>query len=63
MVDPCRESKHSRLTDGKGKVSVIIASLSARKSAQNLYDPSDFGTNNIGEEYGEFEDSLSPSYH
>ena len=47
--ESCRESKHSR-TDGMEKTSVIVASLRALKSAQNLYEPSDLGINRTGEE-------------
>ena len=48
-LEPCNESRHSR-TEGKGKISVMVASFRARKSAQKRYEPSALGTSKMDAE-------------
>ena len=59
MTEPHKESKHSRI-DGNGKISVLVTSFKALKSAQKRYVPSFWGTKRIGEDQGDEDLQMTP---
>ena len=54
-----QESKHSRI-DGNGKISVLVTSFKALKSAQKRYVPSFLGTKRIDEDQGDEDLQMTP---